>query len=463
MNFATLHPPLIADPDPTFLQKLSDDQGATLAPPITVATAKALEDQLEHGRYVFSGIFINLEIAGKNASELLSKIRKTRPSTPIYLISSQPSKLTALTREQLRSLTVEERLTKPFNYMQVLKRVTAAQTPESQQIQYSDDKVENGRIEATSAESEYIPVLTSKFLAGSPSHFSLYIRLADDRFIKILREGDALGHDRLEFYRNKSIEQFYIRKNSFDRFLKHCHSTLMSVLADPSVGLKEKTQLTLNHGQQVMTYLKARNISPAAMKHAQDFVSSVLKLTELIELEKNVDLKKLLSDPEFRDHSSTTTLVSGLIGSKLGLRGEKMISLLGAASFLHDIGIPSADIKFIENDTSAMNPEELALYHAHPTHGAEIIRSLGSVEPIAIQAIAQHHERRNRRGFPEQLGIGQINLIAEIVGISDEWIRTISLCSRSEGRDPLKEIEESSFDGFSAQVVQAFKDCFGRF
>lgn len=462
MNFATLHPPLIADPDPSFLQKLSDDQGATLAPPITVATNKALEDQLEHGRYVFSGIFLNLEIAGINSCELLSKIRRTRPSTPIYLISGQSSRLASLTHEELSVLTVQERLSKPFNYMQVLKRVTAAQTPEPQQIQYTDENNENHRMEFIHADNEFIPVLTSQFLAGSPSHFSLFIRLADNRFIKILREGDSLGHDRLDFYRKKSIEHFYILKTSYDRFLEHCHGTLLAALADPNVGAREKTRLTLNHGKHVMAYLQSRKISPTTLKHAQDFVQSVLKLSTVVELEKNVDVKRLLQDAEFRDHASTTTLISAMIGGKLGLRGEKMLSLLGTSSFLHDIGIPSADSKFIDNDVTAMNSDELKLYLAHPARGAEIVKKVGGVEPIAIQAIAQHHERRNSRGFPEQLGPGQINLVAEIVGISDEWMRVISLCSRLEDRDPFQEMEESGFNGFSAQVIHAFKQCFGQ-
>ncbi len=462
MNFTTLHPPLIADPDPSFLHKLAEDIGATLAPPVTVATSKALEDQLEHGRYVFSGIFVNLDIAREDTIEVLSKIRRTRPSTPIYLITSKDSALSPLSKEQLNLLTVRERMPKPFSYMQVLKRVTAAQTPESQQIQYIDETSESGRVEIAHLESEFIPILTSQFLAGVPSHFNLYIRLSEKRFIKILREGDSLGHDRLEFYRKKTIEHFYIRRNSFEKFHRQCHEILMCILENPNVGASEKTHLTLAHGKQVMAFLRSKKVSPASIKYAQDFVDSVLKLTTVLKLEEIPDIKNHLRNPDFRDHASTGTLISAIIGGRLGFRGEKMLSLLGAASFLHDIGLPLSDIKFLEGNEAAMNTDELKAYRDHPTRGAEILTNLGSIDPLAIQAVAQHHERRNRKGFPELLGAGQINLISEVVGISDEFMHVLSRCSGSSNHDPIREMEENSFDGFSAQVIDAFKQCFGR-
>jgi len=465
MNFATLHPPLIADPDPSFLRKLAEDTGATLAPPITVATEKALEDQLDHGRHVFSGIFVNLDLAGEETVGVLSKIRRTRPSTPIYLISGESSAAAPLTSQQLESLTVQERIAKPFNYMQILKRVTSAQTPESQQIQYLDESSEGARIEVANADKEFIQVFTSQFLPGAPSHFDIYIRLTETRFIKILREGDALGHDRLEFYRKKSIEHFYIRQSTYEDFLRNCRATLLDTLETPDFSAGEKIRVTLQHGNQVMAFLQSRKIPPSAFQHAQEFVDSVLKLLDVLKLKDIAEIRAQLKDPVFQDHASASTLIGAMIGSRLGLRGEKMLSLLGISSFLHDIAIPLDNPKFLENDERSMNEAELKVFHEHPTQGAAMLKKLGRFEPIAIQAVAQHHERRNRKGFPEHLGAGQISLISEVVGISDELLVRISRCSSAThpaDRDPVREMEMDSFNGFSAPVIDAFRQCFGR-
>ncbi|MFL5812457.1 MAG: HD-GYP domain-containing protein [Bdellovibrionia bacterium] len=463
MNFTTLHPPLIADPDPQFLLKLAEDNGASLSPPVTVTTCKALEDQLDHGRYVFSGIFVNLAIAGKDTVKILTKIRRTRPSTPIFLICDESaSHPEPISREFLKSLTVHEQVFKPLTYMQVLKRANSAQMPEAQHIQHMEEAPVSGKVEIAGNDNEYLPVLTSQFLAGSPSHFGLYIRLSEKRFIKILRRGDTLGHDRLEFYRKKAIEQFYIQRNEYEGFLDYCSENLQEILNNPKIGAREKTRLTLQHGQQVMAFLQSRKIAPQMLRHAQEFVNSVHKLTDHLKLDEISDIKSQLQDPAFRDHASASTLISAILSHRLGLRGEKMTSLVGTASFLHDIGLPHPTTqKFLDGDLEAMSEEELTIYFEHPKRGAEMLKKLGRLEPLAIQAIAQHHERRDRKGFPGQLGAGQINLISEVVGISDEFMQQVSLSSKHGNLDPIRQMEEHCFNGFSASVIDAFRKCFG--
>jgi response regulator RpfG family c-di-GMP phosphodiesterase len=463
MNFTTLHPPLIADPDPQFLLKLAGDTGASLSPPVTVTTCKALEDQLDHGRYVFSGIFVNLAIAGKDTVKILTKIRRTRPSTPIFLICEESAASPEpIPREFLKFLTVHEQIFKPLTYMQVLKRANSAQMPEAQHIQHLEEASVSGNVEIAGNDNEYLPVLTSQFLAGSPSHFSLYIRLSEKRFIKILRRGDTLGHDRLEFYRKKAIEQFYIQRCEYESFLDYCSENLQEILNNPKIGAREKTRLTIQHGKQVMAYLQSRRIAPQMIRHAQEFVSTVHKLTETLKLEEIADLKNQLQDPAFRDHASACTLITALLSHRLGLRGEKMTLLVGTASFLHDIGLPHpTSPKFLDGDVKSMSEDELRIYHEHPTRGAEMLKKLGKLEPLAIQAIAQHHERRDRKGFPGQLGAGQINLISEVVGISDEFMQQVSRCSKLEKLDPVRQMEENCFDGFSASVIETFRKCFG--
>jgi HD-GYP domain-containing protein (c-di-GMP phosphodiesterase class II) len=339
--------------------------------------------------------------------------------------------------------------------------VNLAQTPEAQQIQAADEPMDSSKVEIVQNENEFIPILTSQFLAGAASHFNLYIKLADKRFIKILRRGDSLGHDRLEFYKKKSVSQFYIRQTDFGDFLSFCSQKLSEVLENPKVSTKEKTCLTLQHGKQVMAFLQSRKIAPQAIRHAQEFVENVLALTEHLKLEEIAEIKKHLTNADFRDHASANTLISAILGQKLGLRGEKMSILLGTASFLHDIGLPESSPMFLNNDEKAMTQAERKAYLEHPIVGAEILKKLGRLEPIAIQAVAQHHERRNGKGFPEKLGAGQINLISEIVGMSDELMQQIALCSKNGNRDPFREMEEKSFDGFSSPVIDAFRKCFG--
>jgi HD-GYP domain-containing protein (c-di-GMP phosphodiesterase class II) len=88
-----------------------------------------------------------------------------------------------------------------------------------------------------------------------------------------------------------------------------------------------------------------------------------------------------------------------------------------------------------------------------------MLRQIRGVEPVVIQAVEQHHERRSRKGFPYRLGSGNINRVSEIIGISDEFVHLIGKC-KVDGSDPFKLMESTVFHGFSSPVITAFQMIF---
>jgi HD-GYP domain-containing protein (c-di-GMP phosphodiesterase class II) len=108
-------------------------------------------------------------------------------------------------------------------------------------------------------------------------------------------------------------------------------------------------------------------------------------------------------------------------------------------------------------DNSKMSPEDVEIYHTHPRIGAEKLRGIPSLTEAVLQSIEQHHERRTRKGFPGQLGAGAINGIAEIVGISDEFVNLMIRAKGDKTLKPMHELESRIFDGFSSSVVEAFR------
>jgi len=74
--------------------------------------------------------------------------------------------------------------------------------------------------------------------------------------------------------------------------------------------------------------------------------------------------------------------------------------------------------------------------------------------------VAQHHERRNKLGFPRRTGAGVVNRIAEIVGISDEFARLLQRATQDPRVNPFQIMEVDIFQGFSFPVVEAFRKAF---
>ena len=125
------------------------------------------------------------------------------------------------------------------------------------------------------------------------------------------------------------------------------------------------------------------------------------------------------------------------------------------AALLHDIGLYCLPDDLIDRDEATMSHER-QLYESHPRHAAELLRELGGIDHVVIQAVFQHHERRDGSGYPIGLGPGQIGRVGEIVGIADEFIRLLVASKRDPKLRIFEQMKLRVFDGFSADVVNAF-------
>ncbi|MEK3792058.1 HD domain-containing phosphohydrolase [Paenibacillus sp. FSL R7-0204] len=124
-----------------------------------------------------------------------------------------------------------------------------------------------------------------------------------------------------------------------------------------------------------------------------------------VELSKNTELNHIIDRLRQEDdytykHSIVVALISGIIGTAIGLLDLELSDLTGAA-FLHDIGKTRIS-KEVLNKPGKLTSDEFNQMKNHTIYGFEIIRSLGIPHRHALVAL-QHHEREDGSGYP--LGI----------------------------------------------------------
>jgi HD-GYP domain-containing protein (c-di-GMP phosphodiesterase class II) len=107
-----------------------------------------------------------------------------------------------------------------------------------------------------------------------------------------------------------------------------------------------------------------------------------------------------------------------------------------------------------------MTPEETTLFQTHPLVGAQILREIKRINPAVIQAVAEHHERRNRTGFPSRISASQLSPVGEIVGLSDEFLMLLGRTKDKPGLNIIKELELKIFPGFSRSIIDIFRSVF---
>jgi response regulator RpfG family c-di-GMP phosphodiesterase len=299
----------------------------------------------------------------------------------------------------------------------------------------------------------FVPFTAARFNAGTVSGFDCYIRIRQDRYLKILQAGETFTSERLSSYLAKGVRDFFMPREAHETLLLYCDELASSLLKSPRTSLEEKSASVLNHGQQVANFLRHSGVSEKAIDHAQRFIQNAHALAS-----NNMMISSTLKNALIFDHSVATSMIVSLLMHPLRMQGERSEQIVGLATLLRDISLVDEDPKLIQEEEGAMDPTELAAYRQHPLESALMVRGIRGIDATVVQAIEQHHERRDRSGFPNR--IGALNRTAEILSMSEDFLRLILRSQKNPTLDPWLEMERAVLPRFSTELAAAFRQAF---
>ncbi|EFQ22824.1 metal dependent phosphohydrolase [Aminomonas paucivorans DSM 12260] len=161
-------------------------------------------------------------------------------------------------------------------------------------------------------------------------------------------------------------------------------------------------------------------------------------------------------DPVTAGHSRRVCDLSVELARHLGA-DERTLEEITFGGIIHDVGklgIPDA----VLGKQGKLTDEEFALIRSHPSVGERILAPV-SLPEVAKQAMAEHHEKWNGRGYPRGLKGTEISLAGRIVAVADVYDALASDRPYKKGW-PLAEVcdllYKQSREDFDPDVVQAF-------
>jgi len=118
------------------------------------------------------------------------------------------------------------------------------------------------------------------------------------------------------------------------------------------------------------------------------------------------------------DHCRRLGQYAVRIGKTLGL-GQEDLETLWLGGIFHDLGkIAVSDV--VLNKPAPLSAEEFALMKTHPTVGANLCRSMRTMERV-VPLIRHHHEKLDGSGYPDGLAGKQIPLLVRIITAVDVY------------------------------------------
>jgi HD-GYP domain-containing protein (c-di-GMP phosphodiesterase class II) len=185
------------------------------------------------------------------------------------------------------------------------------------------------------------------------------------------------------------------------------------------------------------------------------------KLFDAVERYKNDLVSYIASnDSDYNyliTHAINTTIISLIGGIELKLSRERL-TRLGMAGLLHDIGMMSIPDKIL-NKRGKLSDDEYKIVKTHPVTAFKSLNNMSKFNQDVLDAILQHHEQYDGKGYPRKLGGDKIHIYAKILAIADTFEALITNRSYRRGKTgyvAMKEVLAEAQNRFDPKVLRAF-------
>ncbi len=176
-------------------------------------------------------------------------------------------------------------------------------------------------------------------------------------------------------------------------------------------------------------------------------------------------IKTLATAVEAKDaytegHSLRVSKYSTLIAKSMGLEYEK-VEEVNIAGILHDIGKIGIEDSILTKP-GKLSQQEYEEITKHPSIGGRILKHIGLSDDI-LNGVLLHHKRVDLKGYPKDINIEELPLIARIIGVADAFDAMTTNRSYSNARTIEKAMEElilNKGSQFCPEVVQIMENIY---
>ncbi len=166
-------------------------------------------------------------------------------------------------------------------------------------------------------------------------------------------------------------------------------------------------------------------------------------------------------------HSIRVGRYAAGIGEALGLDATE-VSGVKAAGYLHDIGYVAVD-KHIFSKPAALDAQEYQEMVDHTVVGQQIVSGVEFPWPHIPEVVRSHHERADRTGYPDRVGLDELSQATRVVAVADTFDAMVTprpyrqQMSVGEALSEIVRIAPAKFDPGAVQalLVQIRRDAVG--
>ena len=389
-----------------------------------VSVFNGKEAQLSLYNNTFFAVIMNWATENHSCLQVLKFIKSSSTNQRVIVMVNDKDVFERhMTEEKLQKLGVAEVAFKPFEMNHLKELLEGHQSLSDLMTSVPKREGISEETEVALTDENFSKIKIEEFYSSQAVLFDIYIKLSDNKYLKILHTGDTFSKERLDKYKNeKKVEALYFHNNDRRKFIQYNNFLTKKLIENPQVPAYNKVNILKNVTEKYIEEAFTVGVKPLVIEQGKEVCENVFQLVET-----QADLYSVLRsyqnfDPTAFSHAFLVTLYSTAIIKQFEWQSKATIETCAMACMFHDIGKTLLPKEFIGLSKKDMTPEQFELYKKHPEFGYQILENNRGVNNNIKQIILQHHEAFDGTGYPFGKKGNKVLTLANIVCLADDFV-----------------------------------------
>ncbi len=264
---------------------------------------------------------------------------------------------------------------------------------------------------------------------------NLFIRLGQDKYIKLFNEDDTTNMLDIQKYKSKGINYLYLNRETADWVINQIQNQIDIFLKASNFRFVLRGASDSPEKRFEQKILRMDDEVHVDKDFKESIDKAVEKIRSIVEKEAKVDhFLKMLKEKQdsyalFTQKMNLTSLIACVLAKQLDWISKTTMDKLVYAAVLSDITLAVRpellkiqNIQEFEKVKHSLTEEDQKIFLAHPKDAANLIKRYFSNAPPDTDALAyQHHELPDGSGFPQGLRADKISPLSALFIVASDF------------------------------------------
>ncbi|MDO9181559.1 MAG: HD domain-containing phosphohydrolase [Bacteriovorax sp.] len=414
---------LIVDPDEAWLANAKKYLVEQMYEVSIVNNGRDAQLALYNDKYF--AVILNYDVQNHSCTQVLKFIKTNYTNQRVIVIVNNKELVDngVVTEEKLQKLGVAEMAVKPFEIPHLKELLEGHQSLGDLMASVTKKDGATDEIEVTVTDENFSRIKIDEFFSSQAVLFDIYIKLKENKYLKILHAGDSFSKERIDKYKNeKKLDSLYFHNNDRRKFIQYNNFLAKRLIDNKAVPAYNKVNQLKNVSEKFIEEAYTIGMKPQVIEQGKEVCENIYLL-----IESQPDLFSVLRsfqnfDPTAYAHSFLVTLYSTAIIKQFEWQSKATIETTAMACMFHDVGKMLLPKELAGLKVKDMTPEQFEAYKQHPILGAQVVEGNRAINNSIKQIIMQHHEAYDGTGFPYERKGNKILTLANIVCLVDDFV-----------------------------------------